>query len=114
MDRVIVGAHFEKEVLRALRGRPALPVGEQAAADPLPPPRRIDGEQQQFALRPSDAHRRKAARRLPVPRDDDTRRRQGEEGEKLRRAPRFAICRSEEHTYELQALMRNSYAAFCM
>src|SRR3546814_11451199 len=85
MDRVIVGAHFEKEVLRALRGRPALPVGEQAAADPLPPPRRIDGEQQQFALRPSDAHRRKAARRLPVPRDDDTRRRQGEEGEKLDR-----------------------------
>src|SRR3546814_8266625 len=54
MDRVIVGAHFEKEVLRALRGRPALPVGEQAAADPLPPPRRIDREQQQFAPRPSE------------------------------------------------------------
>src|SRR3546814_2970859 len=37
----------------------------------------------------------------------------------LRRAPRFCpggwFCeRSEEHTYELQSLMRISYAVFCM
>src|SRR3546814_1771232 len=29
-----------------------------------------------------------------------------------RRAPR--CCRSEEHTSELQSLMRNSYAVFCL
>src|SRR5690606_6471937 len=44
VNRVVGGAHFEEEVLRALGGRPALPVGEQAAADPLPAPCRIDGE----------------------------------------------------------------------
>src|SRR3546814_10171557 len=26
----------------------------------------------------------------------------------------FAIRRSEEHTYEIQSLMRNSYAVFCL
>src|SRR3546814_8490529 len=25
-----------------------------------------------------------------------------------------AICRSEEHTFELQSLIRNSYAVFCL
>src|SRR3546814_2716089 len=30
------------------------------------------------------------------------------------RAESYAKNRSEEHTYELQSLMRNSYAAFCL
>src|SRR3546814_2793014 len=29
-------------------------------------------------------------------------------------APQFLICRSEEHTSELQSLMRISYAVFCL
>src|SRR3546814_1776517 len=28
--------------------------------------------------------------------------------------PRFELLRSEEHTSELQSLMRNSYAVFCL
>src|SRR3546814_3817490 len=31
-----------------------------------------------------------------------------------RRPARRAVCRSEEHTSELQSLMRNSYAVFCL
>src|SRR3546814_1526365 len=30
------------------------------------------------------------------------------------RPERFEICRSEEHTSELQSLMRSSYAVFCL
>src|SRR3546814_7221445 len=33
---------------------------------------------------------------------------------KQEEAQRFALLRSEEHTSELQSLMRNSYAAFCL
>src|SRR3546814_1848383 len=29
-------------------------------------------------------------------------------------ARRFTLCRSEEHTSELQSLMRSSYAVFCL
>src|SRR3546814_1768181 len=28
--------------------------------------------------------------------------------------PSIMVCRSEEHTSELQSLMRNSYAVFCL
>src|SRR3546814_10544218 len=35
-------------------------------------------------------------------------------GQILERAPRAAIGRSEEHTSELQSLMRISYAVFCL
>src|SRR3546814_4438893 len=33
---------------------------------------------------------------------------------KLRHARMLALCRSEEHTSELQSLMRISYAVFCL
>src|SRR3546814_3720716 len=33
---------------------------------------------------------------------------------RLSRISRFACCRSEEHTSELQSLMRISYAVFCL
>src|SRR3546814_8721694 len=32
----------------------------------------------------------------------------------LKAGPRGADCRSEEHTSELQSLMRTSYAVFCL
>src|SRR3546814_9618425 len=32
----------------------------------------------------------------------------------LRRDVSLLVCRSEEHTSELQSLMRNSYAVFCL
>src|SRR3546814_10195524 len=32
---------------------------------------------------------------------------------KFRNAGQTCVCRSEEHTSELQSLMRNSYAVFC-
>src|SRR3546814_14914205 len=82
VDRVIVGAHFQKEILRSLCHRPVPPLGQQAPADPPSPPRRIDGEQQQFAFRPGDALRRKATRRTPDPPEAEARRRHGEKREK--------------------------------
>src|SRR3546814_15021798 len=33
VDRVIVGAHFQKEILRSLCHRPVPPLGQQAPAD---------------------------------------------------------------------------------
>src|SRR3546814_7472555 len=70
------------------------------------------GEQEQIAnhehwpfpavgLAPGDRDRRNALRRKDEP---------GEKGERGREAP----SRSEEHTSELQSLMRTSYAVFCL
>src|SRR3546814_6306740 len=49
-------------------------------------------------------------RLLPAPRHDDARRLEGPH----RRRRRDLLRRSEEHTSELQSLMRISYAVFCL
>src|SRR3546814_9939919 len=49
------------------------------------------------------------------PRHDETRRRQGRPHQQGRSVRRAEVCRrSEEHTSELQSLMRISYAVFCL
>src|SRR3546814_9380044 len=54
-------------------------------------------------------------RRRPTPADPSRRRiRCGRHGASLARAVRRLCLRSEEHTSELQSLMRISYAVFCL
>src|SRR3546814_10050742 len=47
-------------------------------------------------------------------RKGDDRRRHSQDGDWPAHASRSADTRSEEHTSELQSLMRNSYAVFCL
>src|SRR3546814_2835273 len=60
-----------------------------------------------FQQQPPRAARRPALR--PQPPSADVRGQDAAHGRALRRRPR-----SEEHTSELQSLMRNSYAVFCL
>src|SRR3546814_2865736 len=60
-----------------------------------------------FVSRPVD--QRPKGRNLPSLTDRVGRHKSG-----YRRRVRRIICRSEEHTSELQSLMRNSYAVFCL
>src|SRR3546814_3687495 len=48
------------------------------------------------------------------PDDRETNRRQHSKGGGRWKPCRYLLCRSEEHTSELQSLMRISYAVFCL
>src|SRR3546814_9181566 len=69
-------------------------------------------EERPFLLPRAAHHARWAAQRHPP---DAA---QGQAGQPLQRIGRdrisWRLCRSEEHTSELQSLMRNSYAVFCL
>src|SRR3546814_5848901 len=90
-----------------------------AAADPAPLGRCIDLRQQRAI---ETEHHRRLARLGPLPRLVGLGRdrlglrlgRPGNEGIGRRLIHRRLGLRSEEHTSELQSLMRNSYAVFCL
>src|SRR3546814_3731146 len=58
--------------------------------------------------------KRKKLRRIYANRADAEAAAQGEASKRKRGAFTFEYERSEEHTSELQSLMRNSYAVFCL
>src|SRR3546814_2512106 len=99
---------------------PVQPQGE--VADPEPPsPRQCaseagGGEDQPHQPRESENRKRPETERLEAERGDQA----GDEGkaEELHFVPLcegwLRFSRSEEHTSELQSLMRSSYAVFCL
>src|SRR3546814_4363232 len=73
------------------------------------PPEKRNHPRAQPRLYGSRLHRRTGARLVPPPHRRDA------DPEPRRRQPRTARpARSEEHTSELQSLMRISYAVFCL
>src|SRR3546814_9635493 len=62
----------------------------------------------------SERHRRPRGGRVPRPRGRHPRARAREGARGAGALRRAARRRSEEHTSELQSLMRNSYAVFCL
>src|SRR3546814_6454280 len=81
------------------------------AAHPLPPRGRLEGGHGNPGPRALQPHQPGAAATVPA----DRHRREGGEAIPLHhRAPPRHARRSEEHTSELQSLMRTSYAVFCL
>src|SRR3546814_6692752 len=74
------------------------PIALEGVVQPFRAKRRIVGDEQHHRFLEL-VHVVAAAARQPLPILDE---------------PLFVGCRSEEHTSELQSLMRNSYAVFCL
>src|SRR3546814_5320268 len=108
---------FRSEGVQFFEDREAVPPQRRAADDEGreavgPGQQRVSGEQAAERMTEQDAI---AARGLRIARRDLGLQRFGEEGQEgVGAAALLAADRSEEHTSELQSLMRISYAVFCL
>src|SRR3546814_3172438 len=96
-SQIVQGADFSVEDRFGALARPDfMNTGDRAGGHPCP-------GWNSYAARPQDV-------------DQEQRRAEGTVEHRLHRrgADGFAVDRSEEHTSELQSLMRTSYAVFCL
>src|SRR3546814_7047742 len=100
--RATSARHLPTFVLLMARLAPGEAAGRQQSVAPVEPPVHRDGDEGE-AQRQPDPH--------PAPAETE-RKREDQRGDEADRP--VAGQRSEEHTSELQSLMRNSYAVFCL